>query len=471
MESYDIAVIGAGPAGYSAAIRAAQTGARVALIEKQKTGGTCLNFGCIPTKTLLASAKRYRSVLDADRFGIHVESTTLDYARMQDRKNQTVQQLHDGVVQLLKANKVHCMQGTASFADPHTLAIETNGVCTTITALYIILATGSESIIPSFLPRHPAIMDSRAFLDASDLPKSLLVLGGGYIGCEMACLAAALGVHVTLVEMLEDILLLLDRDVRMEIRRFMKMELGVRLLTGNPLEQIVVLPNGTVQGVCGGESLAAERLLVAIGRKPVTEGLHIDRAGLSTDAKGFLPIDEFGRTVQPHIYAVGDVNGKTLLAHAATAQGLCVAEQLCGGKPAPFSTLIPGVIFTMPEAAMVGISVPQGEGKGRFRTAKFHFRALGKALAEGETAGFVKWTADSETGRLVGAQAVGSHATELIAEATLAIQSGFCAADVTAAVHGHPTLSEIWAEAAHLLEGKPVHAVPEKHRKQNTVIP
>lgn len=462
MELFDLAVIGAGPGGYPAAIRAAQTGARVALIEKQWLGGSCLNCGCIPTKTLLASAKRYRSILHAEQFGIHIDGASPDYARIQERKNQVVQQLRGGIEQLLKANQITVLPGTAAFSDPHTLSIENAGVSTPLTARNIILATGAESIVPAFLPRHPHVMDSRAFLDAPTLPKSLLVLGGGYIGCEMACLAAALGVQVTLVEMLEDILLLLDRDMRTEIRRSMKMELGIRILTGKPLEQITLQPDGSVQGLCGDETLSAERMLVAIGRKPVTAGLCLENAGITVDAKGFIPVNEYGRTAQEHMYAVGDVNGKTQLAHAATAQGICAAEHACGLNPAPFSTLIPGIIFTMPEAAIVGIGAAKDDES--LHTAKFYFRALGKALAEGEPEGFVKWIADAASGRLLGAQAVGAHATDLIAEAALAIQSGLTVGAVAATVHGHPTLSEIWMEAAHALEGKPIHAAPARKR-------
>ncbi|MDD2236374.1 MAG: dihydrolipoyl dehydrogenase [Kiritimatiellae bacterium] len=461
MESYDIAVIGAGPGGYPAAIRAAQTGARVILIEKEALGGACLNRGCIPTKTLLASAKRYRALLNAERYGLHLEGTvSLDYARMHERKNEVTTQLRNGIAQLLKANRVDLLSGTASFTDPQTLSVLQDDASTSISARRLILATGAESVMPSFLPRDPAILDSRAFLETTELPESLLVLGGGYIGCEMACLAAALGVQVTLVEMLDDILLLLDRDVRMEIRRAMKNELGIRLFTGKPLEQITALPNGTVQGICGEESLHAQRLLAAIGRKPITESLHLERAGLATNANGCLPADEVGRTTQPHIYSVGDLNGKMQLAHAATAQGLCAAEHACGLNPTPASTLVPGVIFTMPEAAIVGVNTSQENAKETLRTAKIHFRGLGKALAEGETTGFVKWIEDVKTRRLIGAQAVGAHATDLIAEAVLAIQTGLCAADITSAIHGHPTLSESWMEAAHILEDKPVHAAP-----------
>ena len=471
MESYDVAVIGAGPGGYPAAIRAAQTGARVILIEKDDLGGTCLNRGCIPTKTLLASAKRYRALLDSERFGLHLEGTiTPDYSIMQGRKNEVITQLQGGIVQLLKANRVETLPGTASFTDPHTIEILHEGTTTSITARHLILATGAESIMPAFLPHHPAIQDSRTFLEATDLPESLLVLGGGYIGCEMACLAAALGVQVTLVEMLDDILLLLERDVRMEIRRAMKNELGIRLLTGSPLEQIIVLPNGTVQGTRAGEILTAQRLLAAIGRRPFTNALHLERAGLVAGTNGCLTADEFGRTAQPHIYAVGDLNGKMQLAHAATAQGLCAAEHACGLNPSPASTLVPGVIFTMPEAAIVGTDTSQENAKETLRTAKVHFRSLGKALAEGETTGFVKWIEEASTGRLVGAQAVGAHATDLIAEAVLAIQSGLRASDITSTIHGHPTLSESWMEAAHILEGKPLHAAPVRknpHEKKS----
>ena len=226
----------------------------------------------------------------------------------------------------------------------------------TVSADKIIIATGSEAIMPSFIPQHDNIVDSRAFLTRTELPKHLLVLGGGYIGCEMACLAAALGSKVTIVELLDDILLLLDRDVRSEIKRSMKKDLGITILTGNPLQDIVVSPSGDIHAAVCEQKLTADMLLVAAGRRPVTDGLNLFAAGITPASSGCIPVDEFGQTAVPGIYAIGDVNGIMQLAHAATSQGLTAADHACGAETPPFNNIIPGVIFTMPEAAIVGKS-------------------------------------------------------------------------------------------------------------------
>jgi dihydrolipoamide dehydrogenase len=277
----------------------------------------------------------------------------------------------------------------------------------------------------------------------------------------MACLAAAFGVNVTLVEMMDDILLLLDRDVRSEIKRTMKKELGINIVTGAPLQHIAETGSGRIRGTVGTTELEADLLLAAVGRAPVSDTIHIENTGITPLPNGSIETDETCRTAVPGIYAVGDVNGKIQLAHAATAQGICAAEHAAGNHPAPLDNLVPGVIFTIPEAAVIGTSASE-RPKEETATAKFHYRGLGKALASGETAGFVKWVADSKTGRLIGAQAVGAHATDLIAEAALAIRHRMTAHDLGSTIHGHPTFSEIWMEAAHILTGHPTHAAPPR---------
>ncbi len=286
METFDIIVIGAGPGGYPAAIRAAQLGAKAAIVEKEQFGGTCLNWGCIPTKALIAAAETFYKIQHATAFGITVTGAAVDYATMIGQKNKVVQQLRGGVKYLLTANGVKQFAGTASFVDAHTLDV--GGA--QLSAKKIIIATGSTSAMPGFLPKHERVVESKAFLDIQKLPASMIVLGGGFIGCELACMAAMLGVKVTIVELLPDILLLLDADVRREVRTHMEKSLGIRVLTGKALEQISADAD-SVRGNFGDETLTAELLLCAVGRKPVTEGLKLENAGLTTTERGFVSAD------------------------------------------------------------------------------------------------------------------------------------------------------------------------------------
>jgi dihydrolipoamide dehydrogenase len=441
-ETYDVVVIGAGPGGYPAAIRAAQLGASVAIVEKEFHGGTCLNWGCIPTKALIAAADLYDHIKHAGQFGIEVKGATVNYAGMIAHKNKVVQQLRGGIGTLLTGHGVKQYAGTAAFVDRQTLEVAGQR----LGAKKTIIATGSTSVMPKSLPAAPRVVESRGFLELDQLPATMTVMGGGYIGCELACMAAQLGVKVTIAELLEDILLLLDADVRREVRMHMEKNLGITIQTGKPLEKV-----------------ETELLLVAVGRKPVTEGLKLENAGVKTNEKGFIPVDDYGRTNVATIYAIGDVTGRTQLAHYATSQGIIAAENAAGRKPGKFETLVPGVIFTAPEVALVGLTEDEAKKQGRaVATGKFRLGGLGRAIAVGQTGGFVKWIADARTDQLLGAAAVGAHATELIAEATVAIRSELTAAELGRTVHAHPTFAEAWMEAAHAVHGTCVHAPPRR---------
>ncbi|HTQ31360.1 MAG TPA: dihydrolipoyl dehydrogenase [Opitutaceae bacterium] len=458
METFDVVVIGAGPGGYPAAIRAAQLGARVAIVEKEKLGGTCLNWGCIPTKALIGAAETFEKIKHAAKLGINVTGASVDYAAMINRKNGVVQELRDGIDSLLKANGVTQFAGTAGFVDRTTL--EVGG--TRLGAKKIIVATGSTSAMPGFLPKHARVVESRAFLDLQKLPATMIVLGGGFIGCELACMAAMLGVKVTIVELLEDILLALDADVRREVRAHMEKNLGVRILTGKALEKISA-DDKAVRGSVGDETLTADLLLCAIGRKPVTEGLKLENAGLKTNERGYIETDDYGRTKVANIFAIGDVTGKIQLAHYATAQGLTAAENAVRPKPHRHDTIVPNVIFTAPEIGTVGLSEADAKKQNRaVKTGKFRFAGLGKALAAGEPAGFSKWIADAATDQLLGAAVVGAHATDLIAEATAAIRAELTVTELGRTIHAHPTFSELWMEAAHAVHGECIHAPPKR---------
>ncbi|HOX57486.1 MAG TPA: dihydrolipoyl dehydrogenase [Candidatus Paceibacterota bacterium] len=466
METFDVVVIGAGPGGYPAAIRAAQLGASVAIVEKEQLGGTCLNWGCIPTKALIATADTFAHIKHAGNLGITVKGASVDYAVMIGHKNKVVSQLQSGVRQLLAANGVRQFTGVASFKDRNTITVSgssSNGQAAEpkiLVAKKVIIATGSTSVMPAFLPKHERVVESRGFLDLTRLPESMLVLGGGFIGCEFACMAAMLGVKVTIVELLEDILLLLDADLRREVRAHMEKSLGIRVLTGKALESIAANASGAT-GSFGDEVLKADLLLSAIGRKPVTDGLKPENAGVKITERGFIEADDYCRTNVPTIFAIGDVTGKIQLAHYATAQGIAAAENAVRAKPHKHDTAVPNVIFTSPEVGTVGLSEADARKQGRaVKTGKFRFAGLGRALAVGETTGFVKWIADAATGQLLGAAAVGPHATELIAEATAAIRAELTAHEHGRTIHAHPTFSEAWMEAAHAVHGEAIHAPP-----------
>jgi len=299
-------------------------------------------------------------------------------------------------------------------------------------------------------------MDSRAFLDLNQLPKNLLVLGGGVIGCEFACMAAALGSKVTIVEMLDDVLVVLDGDVRRVLKKKMK-ELGINIMTGAPLTDIKVT-NGKVSGLYQGTELNGDALLVSVGRTPNTANLDLDRAGVKTDKKGTIPVNKQCRTNIASVFAIGDLtSGSIQLAHAATQQGIVAAEAIAGMKSA-VEKICPSCIFTMPEVGLAGISEAQAKQEGyAVKIALFPFAALGKAMAAGATEGFVKWIADAETGQLLGAQAVGAHATDLISEAAISIRNELTIDEIGNTIHSHPTLSEAWMEAAHAWHGKCIH--------------
>lgn len=466
MYDFDVIVLGAGPGGYPAAIRAAQLGKKTAIIEKECWGGTCLNWGCIPTKSLLASAQVYLQTTQTAAYGVAVTESSFDYAQMVARKDRIVTRLTSGIQMLLESNGVTMLQGTARFSDPHTVTVQDDASKPqAYSAAHIIIATGSDSSLPGFLPQSPRILESRAFLELTTLPASLLVLGGGVIGCEFACMAAALGTKVTMVEMLDQIIAPLDRDIRRPLLKQMQ-ALGIEVITGSALNEINVDAQG-VRGQCGQRQLEAEMLLVAIGRKPNTGALNLAAAGVTTDERGYIPVDAQGRSNIASIFAIGDLtSGSIQLAHAATQQGLTAAEALAG-KRAQVEAICPSCIFTLPEIGLVGLSETQAATQNiAVKSASFPFAALGKAMAAGTTEGLVKWIVEPTSGRLLGAQAVGSNATELIGQAALAIRNELTIDEIANTIHCHPTLSEAWMEAAQAYLGQCVHLPKPRARRK-----
>ena len=480
MEKFDVVVIGAGPGGYPAAIRAAQLGASVALIEKEALGGTCLNWGCIPAKTLIASSDLFARMKRSAELGLKPGEISFDYAAMSQRKDEIVTRLKSGVAQLLEGNGIKVFNGTGSFVGRNKIAVKEafsvqrsafrvphskrKGKEVVIESGNTIIATGSESAMPGFLPKSRRVVDSRGFLERTELPSSIIVLGGGMIGCEFACLMAMLGVKVTIVEMLEDILMIIDSDIRRELRRCMEKELGIRIHTGKALADIKAGGTG-VGGMFGNEKVEAELLLAAVGRRPVTRGLALEKAGLKTNEAGCIEVDEFCRTSAATVYAAGDVTGGPQLAYVATSHGITAVENAVLGSRKRAETLVPVSIFTSPEVGSVGLSEQEAKKRGiNVKTGKYMFAALGRAMTAGETQGFVKWVADAETDQLLGAHVIGPHATELIAEAASAIRSELTAEEVGRTMHCHPTFSEAWMEAAHAVHGECIHQ-PSRQRR------
>jgi len=466
MAKYDVAVIGAGPGGYVAAIRAAQLDGKVAVIEKELLGGVCLNWGCIPTKTLLACADAFSQVKEAGRFGVKVEGeVSCDWEAMLERKRQTVEGLRNGIEALLKSNGVDVIRGTASFVDRKTLKVAgAEKSPRKIEAGAIIVATGGETVVPGFVPRHDNILTSKSALDNPELPESVIVLGGGIIGCEFACLYERLGVEVTVVEMLPQILPNQDKDVARTVATAMKKR-GIKVMTNSRMTDIAAKGKG-VSAKVGDAEIAARAMLVCVGRRPVTDGLNLAAAGLKTDEQGLLPVNEKCRTKAPSIYAIGDASGMLQLAHRASAMGVCAASNAMGQPDTYRDDLVPSCIFTAPEIGAVGRTEADLREAGvDVKVGKFPFAALGKAHAIQETGGFCKVVADAETDQVLGVQIVGPHATDLIAEAATAMHLETTAAELARAIHAHPTLAEAVMEAAHAVHDQCIH-LPRPRRKR-----
>jgi dihydrolipoamide dehydrogenase len=465
-EKVDVAVIGAGPGGYVAAIKAAQLGKTVALIERKQLGGTCLNVGCIPTKTLLSGAHVMQEVMHAAEYGIQTGPVSIDFPKMKARKERVIENLRKSLEGLLRSNGIRIVRGSAEFLSPREIKVrgEDNVV---LYAEKTIIATGSEPLdIPAFPCDHKRVFNSTSILDMTELPQSLAIIGGGYIGCEFASLYAELGVEVTILEMLPSIVQLQGKSVSAALTRAFASR-GVDVQTGVVVEGIDSVPDGVSVRLKDRPAQTFTCALVAVGRKVVSEELHVERAGVLTDAKGAIPVNEKMETGVPGVYAIGDVTGKLLLAHVASHQGVIAASNACGREAVMHYNAVPAVIFTLPEIACVGMTLEQAQEAGFAATAStFPFQALGKSIAAGDTEGFAQLVSDKKTGQILGAQVVGHEASTLIAEATLAIANELtldCLADT---VHAHPTIAEAWLEAALIAKETPLHFPPKvKHGK------
>ncbi|ELZ19493.1 dihydrolipoyl dehydrogenase [Natrinema limicola] len=471
----DVLVIGAGPAGYVAAIRAGQLDLDVTLVEKDAYGGTCLNYGCIPSKALITATDIAHEAATAEEMGIHADPA-IDLAGMIEWKDGVVDQLTSGVEKLCKANQVTLLEGTARFVDDRTVRVSHSGEgqgSETLEFEHAIVATGSRPIeIPNFEFDDAPVLDSRQALALDSVPDSLVVVGAGYIGMELASVFAKLGTDVTVLEMLDSILPGYDDDLKRPVKKRAN-ELGIDFEFGYTATKwhdreadgirVIAEPASTD----GGEQAAGDQLtldtdhvLVAVGREPVSDTLALEAAGVETDNRGFIEIDPRARTSADHIFAVGDVAGEPMLAHKGSMEGQVAAEVIAGEPTAIDHQAMPAVVFTDPEIATVGMTETEAEEAGfEAVTGQFPFRASGRALTTGDADGFVKVVADDTDGYVLGASIVGPEASELIAELGLAIELGATLEDVAATVHAHPTLSESVMEAAENALGHAIHTL------------
>lgn len=455
----EVLIIGGGPGGYVAAIRAAQLGKSVTLVEGSGLGGTCLNVGCIPSKALIDVAATYHRLAGEAARGIKVNTVELDFPTVQSWKQGVVDRLSGGITQLLQARGVQVITGHATFTGAHEAQVQGATGSETIRFESAIIATGSESLHLPELPESNNIVDSTGALALTELPDHLVVVGGGYIGLELGIAFRKLGSQVTVVEMAERLLPSLDPDLVQVLRRSLdrlgiKVHLGSRVTgaheTAGTVELMLHTPSGEV-------TLAAEKVLVAAGRRPRTAGLGLDQAGIQLTDRGFIQVDASMRTTAPHIFAVGDVVGPPFLAHKASREGLIAAENTAGENAVLDVRGMPAVVFTDPEIAVVGLTEAEARANyAEVRVAKFPFAASGRALATNQPEGFAKVIADAD-GTVLGAQIVGPEASALLGEAGLAVEMGANLEDIALTVHAHPTLPEALMEAAEAALGRPLH--------------
>jgi dihydrolipoamide dehydrogenase len=459
---FQVIVIGTGPGGYVAAIRAAQLGLSTAVVEKDELGGTCLNWGCIPTKAWIVSAHLLEQIRRAKDFGIEVGEPKVNWAWMLERKNRVVKQMTGGVKTLLSGRGVTIVKGTAKLTSANRIAVTAaDGSTTELSAENVIVATGASSWVPpGFQLDGERIITSQEALDLPSQPKRLAVLGGGVVGTEFACFFAALGTKVTLIEMLPRLVPAEDDEIAQTLEREMKKQ-KIDLMLGTKVEGVKRNADGSLTlAVAGGKSVEADTVLVATGRKPYTEGLGLEAVGVARGDRGKVVVNDRLQTSKSGIYAIGDVTDIRQLAHFASAQGKAAAE-LIAGQPAQTNwRSVPAATFTSPEIASVGLTEREAKAEGRtLKIGRFPFRAHGRNIADGEVTGFYKLIADADTDQVLGAHIIGAHASDIIHEAALAIAADLNAGDLAHAIHAHPTVSEVTGEAAEDALGHAIHLI------------
>ncbi len=458
MSTYDVGIIGGGPGGYVAAIRAAQLGGTVCLIEKGQWGGTCLNRGCIPTKTLFSIAHLAEQVRNTP--ALNAQNTTVDYSQTLTHKTEVIEKLTGGISQLLKRNKIQTLIGNASLTDKNTIVVnKTDGTSEQIKVKNVIIATGSEPADPPvFEIDETDVLTTTGILNLTELPESLIIVGGGVSGCEFASIFNAFGCKVTVLELLPTILATEDVQVVRHIQLFMKRK-GISIQTGAKITSVKKSEEGVTAVLESGESVKAEKMLVSIGRRYNSEDMGLEKVGIRTD-NGKIVVNEKMQTNIPGIYAVGDVASRYLLAHVASAEGKVAAQNCLGETTEMDYQVIPWCVFTLPEIGHAGMTEKEATDEGyEVKVGRFPYGASGMALGMGEADGFVKTVMDADSGDILGAHIVGAHASTLIHEAAIAIRMGASAMDIAHTVHAHPTLSEMVMESAEAAYGRAVHVV------------
>ncbi len=462
---FDLAILGAGPGGYVAALQAAKLGAEVALIEKENIGGTCLNWGCIPTKALISSAELYRKTREASSLGVNIDEVSINMAGMIKRKDRVVTKLVRGIEYLLKNEGVTVFQGEGEFVRPGEITVTGDNYCQDIRTKKAIIATGSRaSRLPVPGMELPGVIGSREALALEELPEKMVIVGGGVIGMEFAFLFANLDVEVTVIEFLDDILPEMDGDIRKELRRSARRR-KINLHTSSEVQKISTTEDEEEKLLVNfveedkEKFIPTEMVLVAVGRVPDFTGLDPEALGLDCQESGRgIAVNERMETSVDNVYAIGDVTDKILLAHVAMHQGIVAAKNACGRESSMSYQAVPSAIFTDPEVATVGLSEKEAASRGiTVEVGRFPYSANGKVLAAGERQGFVKILQEKESGRVIGGAIVGLHATDLIATLTLAVENNLTAADIGETIFAHPTTAEVIHEAALGLEGGALH--------------
>ncbi len=458
----DTIVIGAGPGGYVAAIRAAQLGQRVTIIEKDNIGGVCLNVGCIPSKALITAGHHYHQAQNLNVFGLKVPKVEVDFSKVQTYKESVVNKLTSGVGTLLKGNKIEIVKGNASFIDSHTIKIEAEDGEKLYSFKHAIVATGSRPIEIPTMKFGTRIIDSTGALNMQQLPETLVVVGGGVIGIELVGVYANFGVKVVILEGQNDILNGMDSKMTAIVKRGLKKK-GVEIYTNAYVEGATETKD-SVEVSCEikGEKkvFTADYMMVSVGRRPNTNGIGLEEIGVKLNEKGIIETDNQCRTTVNHIYAIGDIIAGPQLAHKASYEGKIAAEAIAGQQSIVDYTCIPAVVFSEPEIAVVGHTAESAKSAGITAiTAKFPFAANGRAIALNQTDGFVQLVTRKDNGVLIGGQIIGPNASDLISELTLAIESGLTAEDLSLTIHAHPTLGEMIMETAEVSLGHPIHIV------------
>lgn len=464
MKQSDVVIVGGGPAGYVAAIRASQLGGKVILIERDSLGGTCLNRGCIPTKVLLHSVGILESARKGRDYGVNVGDISIDFAKMMSHKDAVVNTLVTGVQYLMRSNAIEVIKGTGTVISPTEVEVD-SGEKESVKGTRIILAPGSvPSVVPIPGVDSSGVITSDDTLQLSEIPRSLLVVGGGAIGVEFATIFAKLGTKVTIVEMLPQIIPTEDLELSTSLKGVLERD-GIKIFTSAQVSRIEDAPEGdkliTVTTEEGEQRLTAELVLVAVGRKPNIDGLGLERVGIKTE-RGSITVNDRMETNIPGIYAVGDAIGGILLAHVASAEGAVAVENALGKDSVIDYRVVPRCIYTMPEIAAVGLTESQAREEGlNLKVGRFPFTANSKALILGQRDGFVKVLSDAKSGEIFGVHIFGPQATELMSEATLAMGMEATVSEISSTIHAHPTLSEAMREAALDAEGMVVH-MPRK---------